>query len=147
MVIFYVNNVLLLYRKEDKEKAVEFKRRLAEKYEIRDEGDIKWFLGIRVIRDRQQRKIWLCQSSYIEKIAKKFDLLKESTRFPSLPIPSKEFVKNPGQAAKGQIKIYQEKIGSVLYMVVMTRPDIARALLVLLKFMTNPSDEYMKAID
>ena len=53
MVIFYIDDVLLLYRKEDKEKAVEFKRRLAEKYEIRDEGDIKWFLGIRVIRDRQ----------------------------------------------------------------------------------------------
>ena len=52
MVIFYVDDILLLYRKEDIEKASEFKRRLAKKYEIRDEGDIKWFLGIRVIRDR-----------------------------------------------------------------------------------------------
>ena len=57
MVIFYVDDVLLLYRREDKEKALEFKKKLAEKYEIRDEGEVKWFLGIRVIRDRQQRKI------------------------------------------------------------------------------------------
>ena len=96
MVIFYVNDVLLLFQTEDKEKASEFKRRLAEKYEIRDEGDIKWFLGIRIIRDRSQRKIWLSQSSYMEKIAQKFSLLEESTRFPSLPIPSKEFVKHIG---------------------------------------------------
>src|SRR5438034_6910431 len=109
MVIFYVDDVLLLYRREDKEKALEFKKKLAEKYEIRDEGEVKWFLGIRVIRDRQQRKIWLCQSSYLERIIKKFGLLSESTRFPSLPIPSKEFVKHTGQATKVQIKIYQEK--------------------------------------
>ena len=57
MVIFYVDDVLLLYRREDKEKALEFKKKLVEKYEIRDEGEVKWFLGIRVIRDRQQRKI------------------------------------------------------------------------------------------
>ena len=57
MVIFYVDDFLLLYRREDKEKALEFKKKLVEKYEIRDEGEVKWFLGIRVIRDRQQRKI------------------------------------------------------------------------------------------
>ena len=71
----------------------------------------------------------------------------ESTRFPSLLIPSKEFVKNIGQATKGQIKIYQEKIRSVLYMAVTTRLDIARAMSVLSKFMTNPSDEHIRAID
>ena len=73
--------------------------------------------------------------------------MKESTRFPSLPIPSKEFVKNPGQATKGQIKIYQEKTGTVLYIAVTTRPDIARALSVLSKFITNPSDKHIKAIN
>jgi len=33
-VIFYIDDVLLFYRREDKEKALEFKKKLIEKYEI-----------------------------------------------------------------------------------------------------------------
>ena len=48
---------------------------------------------------------------------------------------------------KGQIKIYQEKTGLVLYVAIITRPDIARAISVLSKFITNPLDEHIKAIN
>ncbi len=37
-------------------------------------GSIRWFLGIQIIQDCKQRKLWLSQSSYIEKIAKRFRL-------------------------------------------------------------------------
>jgi hypothetical protein len=36
-----------------------------------DCGELKWFLGIYVLRDRQRRCLWLSQSFYIEKIADK----------------------------------------------------------------------------
>ena len=39
---------------------------------MREIGDLKWFLGIRVIRDRAQRKLWLCQDAYIEKVYSQF---------------------------------------------------------------------------
>jgi hypothetical protein len=41
--------------------------------------ELEWFLGIRVIRDRDARKLWLCQDSYIVKITAKFHLNAEST--------------------------------------------------------------------
>ena len=41
---------------------------------MRDIGELKWFLGIQVICDRIQRKIWLCQDLYINKIAYTFYL-------------------------------------------------------------------------
>ncbi|KAH7112782.1 hypothetical protein B0J13DRAFT_575355 [Dactylonectria estremocensis] len=31
---------------------------------MQDLGDLQWFLGIRVIRDRPGSKLWLCQDSY-----------------------------------------------------------------------------------
>jgi hypothetical protein len=39
------------------------------KYNLREE-EFKWYLGIRVIRDRPSRKIYLCQDAYIDKILK-----------------------------------------------------------------------------
>ena len=41
-------------------------------YEIT--GGIEWFLGIRVIRDRSKRLLWLSQEAYIDKMANKFDV-------------------------------------------------------------------------
>jgi hypothetical protein len=41
---------------------------------MRDLGELFWFLGIRVIRDRVQKKSLLCQDSYIKKIATTFHL-------------------------------------------------------------------------
>ena len=41
---------------------------------MKDIGDLNWFLGIRVVRDRTQRKLWLCQDSYISRVATTFHL-------------------------------------------------------------------------
>jgi hypothetical protein len=35
---------------------------------MRDCGPVSWFLGIRVIRNRPERKIYLCQDAYIERM-------------------------------------------------------------------------------
>src|SRR5262245_53182244 len=98
-------------------------------------------------QNRLNRRIWLSQSSYIEKIARKYNLLTETTRFPAIPIPAKEFEAYTGSATKEAIKMYQEKIGSILYVAITTRPDVARAASVLSRFLTNPSTEHMKAAD
>ena len=43
-------------------------------YEIKDLGELNWFLGIRIVRDRIKKKLWLCQDIYISKITAKFGL-------------------------------------------------------------------------
>ena len=52
----------------------QFRADLCARYDFKDLKDLKWFLGIRVIRDRQNRKLWLCQDAYIERIASRFHL-------------------------------------------------------------------------
>ena len=37
-------------------------------------GDLKWFLGIHVLRDRAQKTLWLSQEAYIEKLANQFQV-------------------------------------------------------------------------
>lgn len=37
------------------------------RFPMRDMGELKWFLEIRIIWDRTQRKLWMFQDSYIKK--------------------------------------------------------------------------------
>jgi hypothetical protein len=37
-------------------------------------GEASWFLGIRIVRDRQQMALWLCQDLYISSMASRYHL-------------------------------------------------------------------------
>jgi hypothetical protein len=96
IVFFYVDDIVLLFQEKDSHKYAEFKKNLMNRYKIRDIGDLTWFLGIRVTRDFEQWKIWLCQDSYIEKIAQTFHI--EYMKTPTTPLPFEELVPNEGKA-------------------------------------------------
>jgi hypothetical protein len=51
------------------------------------------------------------------------------------------------QASYSKINWYQQKIGSLMYLAVITRPDIAFTVLRLLRFLTNPGPEHHTAAD
>ena len=144
---FYVDDMLHMYRKRDAEHIATFKKDLNDQFEMHDEGEIRWFLGVQIIRDRPNRKLWLNQASYIEKITRKFNLLEGSHNFPSIPLPTAPLSKFEGQAEPRSIKLYQEKVGSILYAAIMTRPDVARAAAELSKYLTNPSPRHHEAAD
>jgi hypothetical protein len=50
------------------------KEQLKMEYQMSTLGELKWFLGIDVLRDRSQRLLWLTQEAYIEKIAKQYEI-------------------------------------------------------------------------
>jgi hypothetical protein len=53
-----------------------FEKALMQRFEMRILNSLQWFLNIRIIRDREKRKIELCQDSYIIKMTSKFNLKK-----------------------------------------------------------------------
>jgi hypothetical protein len=122
-----------------------FKDALAKSFDIKDLGELKWFLGVRVIRDRANRKIWLCQDSYIEKIANRFNL--QFGKMPPTPMTTDTLEKNPGKATPQEIHLFRQKVGSILYATAITGPDAARAVNKLSEFLTNPSPARLQAAD
>jgi len=112
---------------------------------MKDLGELNWFLGIRVIRDRQQCKLWICQDSYIEKITHKYNL--QFRKHPSTPMSTDPLTPNTQQASPQQILAYQGKTGSINYATTQTRPDAARAASNLAEFATNPSQQHQDAAD
>ncbi|KAK2073203.1 hypothetical protein P8C59_007501 [Phyllachora maydis] len=52
----------------------DLKKRLNKVYAIEDLGPAAYFLGVQIIRDRPNRRLWLNQSQYIEKAVSRFNL-------------------------------------------------------------------------
>jgi hypothetical protein len=91
-------------------------------------GEVGWFLGVRVLRDRPNKKLWLCQDSYIKYLAAWFHL-NSLTKWPEMLLASSNNLSlNQYQATEDQIKEYQIKISSIQYSAVLTCPDIAYAV-------------------
>ena len=63
MVLYYLSNIFAYYK---------FREKLLDAYKMREIGELKWFLGIRIVRDKALRKIWLYQDLYITKICNKY---------------------------------------------------------------------------
>jgi hypothetical protein len=109
--------------------------------------ELKWFLGIRVIRNRDARKLWLCQDLYIVKIAAKFHLDAESTSTAQKsPLSTTELLLNKAQATTQQIFAYQQRVGSLSFAAVISRPDILHTVSKLSQFLRNPSTAHISAL-
>ena len=124
------------------------KKQLHQEFEMEDMGPATYFVGVRLIRNRPNRSIALLQDTYINKIVKKYDMV--NCREAPTPMESGALnlmVSNPGQATKTEITQYQSKVGSVTYPATQTRADIAFPCSVLSRFLCNPSQVYMKAVD
>jgi len=78
IVFFFVDDICILHHRSNTDAYHQFRTQLFLKYKMRDIGELKWFLGVRVVRDRIRRRIWLCQDAYIAKIAAKFRLTNQS---------------------------------------------------------------------
>ena len=124
VIFFFVDNIVALFKLQHQPKFTEFVTCLTSKYKLHDLGELKWFLGIHVIQDQTKKKLWLSQNSYVEKIAASFHVDDQSWYFIT-PMVIEELAPYDGKATKIQIYEYQRKVGSLLYAMMITRPDVA----------------------
>ncbi|GJX17062.1 putative RNA-directed DNA polymerase [Tanacetum coccineum] len=108
------------------------------------EGEAAYILGIKIYRDRSRRLIGLCQSAYIEKILKRFHM--ENSKRGSIPMQDKlRLSKSQGASTPAELKRmqsvpYASAVGSIMYAVRCTRPDVAFAQNITSRFQQNPGD-------
>nr|GEU81434.1 hypothetical protein [Tanacetum cinerariifolium] len=97
----------------------------------KDLGDTAYILGIKIYRDRSKRLIGLCLSAYIEKILKSYYM--ENSKRETIPMQEKiklsksEGASTPAEKQEMKIIPYVLAIGSIMYAVSYTRPDVAFA--------------------
>uniref|UniRef100_A0A2N9GXV4 Reverse transcriptase Ty1/copia-type domain-containing protein n=1 Tax=Fagus sylvatica TaxID=28930 RepID=A0A2N9GXV4_FAGSY len=119
----------------------ETKKYLASVFKMKDLNEADTILGIKV--KRHSEGYALCQSHYIEKVLLKYKHL--NVKEVNTPFDSNyKLVENTGRAI-AQLE-FASAIGSMMYAMHCTRPDIAFAVNRLSRYTSNPSAEHWKAI-
>jgi len=128
------------------ERISQVKKELMHAFQMQDMGAATYFLGVRIVRNRAERSITLIQDAYIEKILTKYGMQDAKPTSTPMQLGALNLmVINPNQATKGDIEEYQSKMGSITYLAIQTRSDIAFECSVLSGFLTNPSQNHMNA--
>nr|XP_036580707.1 reverse transcriptase domain protein [Colletotrichum truncatum]KAF6788702.1 reverse transcriptase domain protein [Colletotrichum truncatum] len=144
IVFHFVDDIGLIYHKKHETKVKEAVQQLKKEYEMKDMGELSIFLGVRIIRERKTRQLWMSLDNYISKVTEEFKI-RTSTKRRQTPMAIDNLVLSPGQATPEEINYYQRKVGSINYAGVIGRPDIARTSSRLAEFLSNPSSEHQKA--
>lgn len=74
LIFFYIDDIVLAFPPQESEKAHRIKDNLIKAYEIKIKGELNFFYGVQVIRDRTNRKLQISLDAYIKKIAYKFGI-------------------------------------------------------------------------
>ncbi|KAM0963722.1 hypothetical protein ACFX1Q_023649 [Malus domestica] len=137
--ISYVDDMIITG--DDSEEMIKLEASLAIEFEMKNLGDLKYFLGVEVARS--SRGIFLSQRKYV------LDLLKETCILGCKPVDTPIVEKHylgiyPDQKSvdKGR---YQRLVGRLIYLS-HTRPDITYAVSVVSQFMHSPSMDHMAVV-
>lgn len=104
---------------------------------MKDMGEVNLILGIRT--KREQDKLMLIQSHYVEKIIKRFNHI--DCNLILVPVDFRiNYVKNKGDPVSQ--REYAEVIGCLIYAMTCTRSYIAYVVEILSKYTSNPSKEH-----
>lgn len=143
ILAFWVDDIMILHHSEDTINSL--KAIMAKEFEMKDLGPMRHFLGLAIIR--RHNRLFISQQHYVDKIIESYE--KETLRklFPvDIPIkPNTNLVPNEGPPYKQAL--YQKYLGSVMYAMLGTRPDIAYTVQRLSQFCSNPSEQHHQALE
>ena len=107
-------------------------------------------LGMRIIRDKANGTLKLSQSEYVKKVLSKFNM--NEAKLVSTPLGS-HFKLSKEQSPKTEDEMdhmsnipYASAIGSLMYAMVCTRPNIVHAAGVVSRFMSKPEKQHWEAV-
>lgn len=137
ILIIWVDDLLLAT--SDVEMLSEVKEMLGTKFKIKDLGRLKHFLGIDFAQTKGEVK--MNQKKYITKILDRFDMTHCKPR--TTPCEMKMTFDNEGEPADP--KKYREVIGSLIYLMTSTRPDLSFVVSKLSQYLSEPKKQHWVA--
>jgi hypothetical protein len=138
IALIYVDNALFCGPNQEFVQTI--KNKFMSKWECRDLGDVKDFLGMNITQ--KGKSIYIDQKSYIIELVKQFKL--ENSNPVSTPLPIGYVpLENKNPIDEGLKSRYQSILGSILWIMLGSRLDIAFATVKMAQFANNPSQEHL----
>jgi hypothetical protein len=126
------------------------KAQLSSEFEIKDLGPAKKILGMEIKRDGKSSFLFLSQKKYIEKVLHHFNM--HDAKFVSTPIAS-HFKLSALQCPTSEDDIeymsrvpYSSVVGSLMYAMVCSRPDLSHAMSLVSRYMANLGKEHWNVV-
>ncbi|KAK8983773.1 hypothetical protein V6N11_009559 [Hibiscus sabdariffa] len=147
-LILYVDDILIIGN--DIPTLQSIKTWLSSCFSMKDLGEAAYILGVKIYRDRSRRLLGLSQSTYIDKVLKRFSMEESKRGF--LPMRhgislSKEMCPSTPQERERMSQIpYASAIGSIMYAMICTRPDLSHALSMTSRYQANPGEGHWIAV-
>jgi hypothetical protein len=151
-VVVYVDDLLIAAT--SKEFSHKVKDLLSSSFKMRDLGPAKYLLGIEIIRNRKKQTIALSQRQYIDKVLDRYGMTDCKPVFTPMATgihlavddpDNNETIHHMAITEGGPIVPYQSVIGSAMYAMLGTRPDLAYAVGMLGRFSANPKSSHWAA--
>ncbi|KAL0319630.1 UNVERIFIED_CONTAM: Retrovirus-related Pol polyprotein from transposon RE2 [Sesamum radiatum] len=145
-LVLYVDDILLIGN--DVKMLGNIKAWLSTQFSMNDMDEASYILGI--YRDRSRRMLGLTQSSYIEKVLKRFKM--EHSKRGLLPmrhgikLSKKQSSKNDEELKKMSNIPYASAVGSIQYAVQSTKPDVVYALSVTSRYQACAGEAHWGAV-
>ena len=147
-LLLYVDDILLVGN--DVPMLQETKDSLERCFQMKDLGEAAYILGIRIYRDRSRRLIGLSQSTYLDKILKRFNM--DSAKKGFLPmihgirLSKTQCPESADERSRMESIPYASAIGSIMYAMICTRPDVSYALSVVSRYQSDPGESHWTAV-
>ena len=149
VLFLFVDDMQVAFDKVDANEYEQLHTALKARFNITNLGESKFMLGMRITRDRRARTIQLDQELYITKALEKFGL-QNCGRTERAPAVRDDTSASKGGSVAGEpadLKLFQEKVGTLLYAAISTRPDIMFAVNLLAQRMQSPTTADAAACD
>lgn len=150
ILLLYVDDMLIAGA--DMKEIIKLKKQMSEEFEMKDLGPAKQILGMNIVRNKKDGSLTLSQEKYIGKVLERFKMNDEKTKPRNTPLGSHfRLTKDQSPSSEDEradmAKVpYASAIGSLMYAMVCTRPDIAHAVGVVSRFMSDPGREHWEAV-
>ncbi|GJU74008.1 putative RNA-directed DNA polymerase [Tanacetum coccineum] len=147
-LVLYVDDILLIGNDIPTLQSV--KDWLGKCFAMKDLGDAAYILGIKIYRDRSKRLIGLSQDTYLDKILKRFKM--ENSKKGNLPLHhgikiSKDLCPKTDEELDRMSRVpYASAVGSIMYAMTCTRPDVSFALSMVSRHQQNPGEGHWTAV-
>ena len=147
-LILYVDDILLIgYNTEFLDI---IKGYLNKKFSMKDLGEAAYILGIKIYRDRSRRLIGISQSTYLDTISKKFKMDQSKKGFlpvlQGVKLSQTQCPTTVEDREKMKVIPYASAIGSIMYAMSCTRPDVCLAISLAGRYQSNPGVDHWTAV-
>nr|GEY00211.1 retrovirus-related Pol polyprotein from transposon TNT 1-94 [Tanacetum cinerariifolium] len=120
-LLLYVDDMLITCKSKFEIKYT--KGLMRKEFDMKELGPARKILGMKIVRDRSNRTLKVSQSGYVQKILNNYRDVERMSKVP-----------------------YANVVGSLMYLMVCTRPDISYAVSIVSRYLANLGKNYWEAM-